>query len=543
MVKKNSLKHKKPRKFLSQISKKEWKYILLITAIVTLLSLLPLILGYLNAPEGMVFMGIPVHVTDANNHLNLALQAKEGSILFANKFTGEDVPALIFNPYHLLIGGFSALFKTSIIFAYNFFGVLFTIIFLLLVYKFIGYFTTDKKVRLIAFILIALSNGFGFWWYLVDKVTGYSFSSVDTWLTEMNTFQSFDQPHFILSLILMLTIFIFAIRAFEERKIKDAVWAGVAGLILSLVHLFDIVTIAVDLSAWFLYRQIVNKYWSWKEFRTLAIIGALISPGVIYYAWVFLFNPAYAEWNSLNQTVTPPFIRIISGFGIVFFFGISYIWFKRKELFCIGKSETRNIQPELFLAVWVVVNFILIYAPINVQRRFIMGLHIPLCILSAIVLIKFVMPIIKNDLLKKITVWIIVIISFATTFYILSNNIYYLNNSTVGTYSNVKYLSQEDIEGLKWLDEHTNNEDVVLAPADISNYIPAVSGNKVYSGHWAQTIDYDKKSLIVKEIYTTGVVPASLPVKYVWMENDLPAAKTIQGTIVFSNKKISIYTS
>ena len=478
------------------ISSKEWKITLFIILGVLIISQLPLIFGYLTEGPNEKFMGIPVHVTDVNNHLNWVLQAKEGHILFSNAFTYENIPSLIFNPFHLITGLTAKITNIPIIWVYNIFSWLLIIGFGFTIYFIISYFIKDKETRLTAFLLTLLSSGFGLWWKISKLIFGKWVVSSDLWVTEMNTFQSFGQPHFVLSTILILWVFYFTIKSLNKSNIKFSVYAGLLLLLLTTVHLFDTITVAFIITGWFVYLQIIKQKWSWNDFSKLTIIGTITLPAIGYYFWVFFMNTAYKEWNSLNLTTTPNLIEIISGFGLIFFFSLIYIWNERKNIF---KKENK----QYFLVIWIVLNFILIYLPINVQRRFIMGLHIPLAILSAIAIQKYVIPYIRKHIkINKVTIYVLIIlISSATTIYLLASQISNLHIVPDSDYGNRKYLTNEEYNAIKWLDENTNNEEIIIAPYYLSNYIPAMSGNKVYCGHWAQTINFKEKCKQVELFY------------------------------------------
>lgn len=478
------------------ISTEEWKKVALITIIILLISQLPLILGYTTESENEVFMGIPIHVTDANNHLNWVLQAKEGNVAFANQFTQEDIPALIINPFHLTIGLTAKILSAPTTQIYNLFGIISIILFSFILYFFISYFIKDKNQRLLAFILTLTASGFGMWWKISKAIFGKWVVSADLWVTEMNTFQSFGHPHFIFSTLMILMVFYFSVRALKENSTKQSIYAGLTLFLLTLIHIFDTITITFVLVGWFLYNQYINKKWSWKEFSKLTIIGAITLPAIGYYFWVFFMNSAYKEWNSLNLTITPNLIEVISGFGLIFFFAAIYIWNKRKELF-------KKSDPKQFLIIWIVLNFILIYLPINVQRRFIMGLHIPLSILAAIGIYKYIVPYLQKNLkIKKIILYVLIIlICSTTTIYLTVSQIEKLHTNGSSDYSNTKYLTNDEYKALTWLEENTNNNDVIVAPYYLSNYIPAVSGNKVYCGHWAQTINFEERCAEIKDFY------------------------------------------
>ena len=60
----------------------------------------------------------------------------------------------------------------------------------------------------------------------------------------------------------------------------------------------------------------------------------------------------------------------------------------------------------------------------------------------------------------------------------------------------------------------------MFANHKLSNYIPRISGNRVYSGHWAQTIDFSKKNTLVNKSYAEELFPELFGVNYViWYEN------------------------
>jgi hypothetical protein len=295
---------------------------------------------------------------------------------------------------------------------------------------------------------------------------------------------------------LMLLIFYFAHRSFSEENYKLSIYAGLLLLLLATVHLFDVITVAVVLAGWFFYLCITKKHWLWKPFLQITIIGLITLPGIAYYYWVFFMNSAYKAWNTLNQTTTPGLLAIISGFGLIFFFALFFIWHKRKEYF-------KKNQAYSFLIVWVIINFLLIYLPINVQRRFLLGLHIPLSILAAIALTDIIIPYFHKiySLQRMVIATLLILFCSATTIYLLALQIHQLHQEPDDLYANTKYLTKQEYAALLWLDENTANDEVIISPYYLSNYIPAISGNKVYCGHWAQTIDFDNKCAQVTAFY------------------------------------------
>jgi hypothetical protein len=59
------------------------------------------------------------------------------------------------------------------------------------------------------------------------------------------------------------------------------------------------------------------------------------------------------------------------------------------------------------------------------------------------------------------------------------------------------YLDTADLRAMAWLEANTAPSDIVLAPLHVGQYVPGESGNVVYLGHWAQTVDFREKRDIV----------------------------------------------
>ena len=96
---------------------------------------------------------------------------------------------------------------------------------------------------------------------------------------------------------------------------------------------------------------------------------------------------------------------------------------------------------------------------------------------------------------KKHFVYIMIVL----TILVIPTNVYtYFNyfqfkDNVENFYSAPFYLSDSELSVLHWLQRNTETDDVILADPKFSSYVPRISGNKVYIGHWAQTIEYNKK--------------------------------------------------
>src|SRR5205823_5402592 len=77
----------------------------------------------------------------------------------------------------------------------------------------------------------------------------------------------------------------------------------------------------------------------------------------------------------------------------------------------------------------------------------------------------------------------------ATPIYLFASQAKIARANADGAY----YLSNEKMEGLRFLSTHSDPNDVVFATIATSRLIPAFAGNTVVWGHWAMSIDLKER--------------------------------------------------
>ena len=120
------------------------------------------------------------------------------------------------------------------------------------------------------------------------------------------------------------------------------------------------------------------------------------------------------------------------------------------------------------------------------------GMFIPMAILAVFGFFEVLkIPNIKKKYFASAAVFFILLV-IPSNIYVFSGY-FKFEFDPENYYSAPYYLSDSEFEVLQWLKQNTDNGDVVLANPKLSNYIPRLSGNKIYVGHWAQTVNYDEK--------------------------------------------------
>ena len=499
--------------------------------------------------ESNIFMGIPFNVVDTNNYFSFMHQAKEGNLLFTNKFTSEKIPYIILQPVFLVMGWFTFLLPP--IFVYFLFKFVFFIIFALLVYKLLELIAKKDEMDISA-IFVLFGSGIGYIFLLLSNLGFKRYGSIDYWLSESNSIGLNIAPvHFIVSVCLMIVIVIFYYKFWQSKKISDMLVASFLTLLLGFIHLFDVITLIAAFAVYMLWR-LIKKRDSFSDILKYNLIyGAVIALPFIYTYYLFAVNPLFKEWDAQNVLETPKFLHVLFGYFFPLVFAFVYFLYK-------ATSRKKFEDFEIILFGWMFSGLVLLYSPLNIQRRFIEGLNLPIMILGALGFLRVILPIfvkkmqpfIKIKNLKTIGIILALVLITPTSFYWLyKTNANVSQNIEIGDYSVPFYLDKDELEALKWLKENSDGEEVVLSAYGIGNYIPRVSGNRVYLGHWAQTINFEKRKMNVIEFYSgddtfrKGLLGANR-IDYVYYgieEKKIGSFKPDYMENAFENKKVTIY--
>jgi hypothetical protein len=495
---------------------KEIRWVLLWSILIVGLACLPYLYACLVTPDDMQFTGLLSNPIDGNSYLAKMRQGAQGKWLFRLPYTSEDHDGAFIFTYYLFLGRLSALLGWPLILTYHLARVINSFILLFVAYCFLSLFNLDRGSRRVAFLLIGFSSGLGWLAVLFDVV------APDLWVPEAVTFYSiFANPHFPLAVALMLLTFAFVLVPLKftapagpesggfwrglwstpsKRKFlwvqvgnecgqpsvgKEAILAAFSSLLLGMVQPFCVVIVYSVLGGYFILRLFKEKRLPWPEILRALVAGAATAPIIAYDYSVYTFNPVLRAWSEQNITPSPPLwaYAIAYGFVLVLAVGGAVLAIRRRS------------KADLFLLAWVIVNGLLLYAPFSLQRRLVTGLHVPLCILAAMALSRYVLP---RFLPAKKT-----LILGAFIVLTMPSNLFVLMASMAGAAQQDSrlYLYRDEAEAMTWLQENTQPTDIVLASPEMGLFIPAWAGNRVLYGHPFETIEAEKKRALAEMFY------------------------------------------
>ena len=503
---------------IGRVSRQEWRWALGAAVVIVSLATLPYLVAWLLTPAGKVYTGLLMNPLDGHTYLAKMRHAAGGDWLFRLPFTPETQPGVFYYEYHLLLGHLSAWFGLPLIFTYHTARVLGGLFLLLVGYRFIAEFVPDVKGRRMAFLILALSSGLG--WVM----TAFGTIGIDLWVAEANTFYSiFINAHFALAEALMLLIFLAVAAPLDNvtdvetrptRLVLRLILSVGASLALALVFPLILALVYLVLGVFLLWRSLPQRQRqsaSRQDTRSTtgaagilsanqdwlrAIVAGLVSsPLLIYYVAVAQRDPVVAAWSAQNVTPSPPFWQILAGYGLMV------------PLAAAGVVWCLRHQRGVFLMIWTGLTLVLVYAPLALQRRLLMGFHIPVAMLAALGLAYVVWPAAgKRQSLATVIAFLLLL---PTTLFIL----------LVPTLSAMKgewplFMTAGENAALTWLQGSASTDDIVLASPEMGLLIPTWAGNRVVYGHPFETVGAAQKKAEVERFFAGETDGDSIMRKY-----------------------------
>ncbi len=504
---------------IKSITKSEWKLIFLVTVIVIILTQLPVVFGYLNSTSEKAYIGIHSQTSvDILVYFSYIKQIMGNKFLLLDNFTGEMQDYGTFNIVWFLVGLLGRALGLTPGIAFHLARAILAPFLLITVYIFLSYVFEDKFRRRLGFIFISFASGLGFYlfplflsgFYDPNNFFRQAWWPHDLSQPEISIFNTiYQSPHFILSWICTLWIFLFALLAFEKRRPSYGFYAGLIALAYFNFHPYFIPLIFGVIGVYGVYYFLKHRLF---DFNLLFgfIFGAVVASLSIGYHF-FLLKNSYVISTRATQNVTLVFYLwpAIVGFGAQLPFAfLGFVWaYIRKEL----------DDKFIFFTIWLLVSIILLFAPIQFQSRYFQGMQFPLVIFITYGLNLLWQYLKSNSNLSKIKflvnpylITLVFILLFCmSNIFNLFRDYYYCTNRL-----SLFYINRDALNGFNWLDQQPDKNKLVVAREYYGHLVPGFSGNKVYFAHGHETLFYDSKKIEVNNFFSSSTTQEK---KYSWL--------------------------
>lgn len=440
----------------------EYKWLIFFTIGVIFITSLPYWFGFALQNESYKFSGFLIGVEDGNSYLAKMMLGESGDWFFTTPYTAyPQVKFLAFLPYILIgkLAGQSEL-RLQLIILFHLFRW-FGIIFLTReTYLFARIFVKEKSTSILITTLTMLGGGLGWLVIIFPQLTNNRLP-LEFYSPETFGFLSiFGLPH-----LLFGRAFLFqSIRKLLTIKEIRFDWNKkylISGVSLLLSGIFQPLNIFIGwfvILAYYFYLAIISKeFIAYIKKYIFWIIPS--APLFFYNFFSFLFDPYLSTWEQQNRIISPPVIDYIFAYGA----GLLII-------FLVYKSNmAKLIQNKLFINIWILLIPVLVYFPINLQRRLVEGVWICLSIYIGIYI---------THSTKKIWKGLLLLAFFFSSVIFTMGSIQSVQNLSFPI-----YCPQTLIDVSQVLEEDISKGDVILAPHQESNFLPTLLPVKVLIGH------------------------------------------------------------
>lgn len=512
-----------PRDRLLLISRREWRRVIIFASIVMLVTALPYLLGALLSTPQQIFGGLLIGLEDQYSYLAKMVQGAHGAWLFHLPYTSTPHPGIFLYTFYLLLGKLGVILGLSYAGMYQLARVVLGFVCLLVIYRFIAEFVASTAIRFIAFVLVALAGGPGWIAFLQGQPTILNTLPLEYILPEGFTFlMLYTLPHLLLARAVLLLGAIGVWRAGQTGSIKLALGAGVLWLLMSIIQPIYAAVVLVIAALMFLSRSIVSRRFAWTQARAGLIAGALAVPMVIYVLSVFNSDPTYRPWSQTAITSPGPELYLLT-YGLPLLFAIGGFAYLLR----------RHNAGLLFLVLWACATPFLVYAPTNAQRRLIESWQIPLSVLAAYGLVRFVLLPLRRiharrawhysmQKLERALITLLIVLLMPT--YII---MFFWHIGAVLTHWPPLFQTSNLVATADWLEHNASYADGVLAAYKTGTIIPARAPVRVMLGHPSETVHVDDRKAEVLRFFDANTsddwrreLLTRLNLNYVWYGPD-----------------------
>jgi hypothetical protein len=326
----------------------------------------------------------------------------------------------------------------------------------------------------------------------------------DFWVAEAYPFlSSYVTPHFAFSLALMLWLLIPV--SYRQKGSDDSQhlnwirWLLVflASGILAVMSPFAVVLV--------LAVQGLLLVWAWldqhrvqSQLTRVSIFGRSETRGLLI-EWILIFaagfpvltysvmamrlDPVLAAWNAQNLTPSPPVWDLLLAFSPALVLSIPGAWYVLRT----------DQQAARVLVVWLVLAFGLIYFPFSLQRRFLIGLYVPLACLAG-----FGLEALESHLKDRMRIIKVGVIALSLPSVML---VLLLGQFGALTHDPLLYLKSGEAEALEWLEKNSGSDALILAGPRMGMYIPGRTGRRVIYGHPFETVNAEAQKVAVNQFF------------------------------------------
>ena len=468
--------------------------------LLALATTLPYLLGYLGSPAGKYFLGFVLNPADQNTYFMWMTQVASGEVLLRNLYTSIPHDGAMLNLVFLATGWVGRMLG-SLDLAYQLLRVLAVVLLAWSAWLFVATFAASRAQRRWLFLAVVFGAGIGWIWNLYRLVNGDFGGLVsdtellsrplDLWVPEGYVFYSMlVMPHFSVAIALLLLTVRCAAIGLADNRLGMTATAGLLCFALSFVHPYDVLIalgLAGGVATLYSLRQRAISRTVWRHVGLLLLLG---SGPVLYNYWILNNNPGMQAWLVQNHSASPAPVSYLAGYGLLLIGAVLYTVKNRHEL-------GNNLSPLQWLFAWLLILPLALYAPIDFQRRLVIGAVAPLAVLSMLLLLDWLEEQ-RFSARRASTATLAVMLLLVS----LSSGFHWLNSfRKAADHGGELFVESGMVEALRAIADAPTADGTVLARFETGNHVPRFSGRTTVIGSRGQTGNFDQVRASTEAFY------------------------------------------
>jgi len=518
--------------------RKDLLWFFVTAAALIVLGSLPNWYGWAAQTDTLMYRGAYFDEGDYAVHISMMRAGRMGDWAYQMRFTSEPHRPAFLRMFYVTLGHVSKWINLPVESTYELARWILGFAALFAIYRLCLRVFPERKYARFAFALAAFGSGLG-WLQLMYGAPLDPISPIDFWLIDAYVFFSVSLfPSFSFTLMLMAAALSLYLDYLQFTGWKYIFWIGALSIACQAVNPIAFATIDAAFvgATLFLWRQ--ERRINWSHFHALVILAIAQVPLLVYNYAVLNNDPTWSQFTAQNLTLSPPPAFYLWGFALFWPFA----------LYGAYHSIRRRTPAWGALLAWVLSGFILAYLPVPIQRRFLLGITIPLGLLAILGLSEILKTLSRFSpcLLKWENLIIITYISFAsiTSIYIGFGSILYVQGHPRDI-----FYTRDLNAALNWLNENARPNDVVLGDPETGQLTGQRTDLKAYVGHDMETLYFKDKEAIMEAFYR-GDAPAGwldqTPIRWVVygpfeqeITDQFLPGESLQ--LVYENKTVKVY--
>jgi len=513
-------------------------WFLMIAIVILALGSMPFWAGKSAETEEKIFRGIFFDETDYAVHISMMQAGRLGEWAYQMRFTSEEHSPAFIRIFYLALGHVSRWLNLEVEPTFRFARWIFGAGALFSIYQLCFAVFSNRGLARAAFFISVFGSGLG-WLQLMLKVPMKPISPIDFWLIDAYVWFSISLfPSFSFTLALMCTATYLYLTFLSQGEWKAVFAVGLLAVISQMTNPIAFATVNLALIGATLFESWKARSIHWKQFFALGFVGVVQIPLLVYNYLILQHDPVWRQFTIQNQTLSPPPSFYLYGFAPLWVFAAYGM------LTAFGNRKTSMIS----MSAWVAGGFILAYLPVLIQRRFLLGITIPLGILSIYGINSFIESLTNKwkSIKKREGLLYFAYVSAASisAIYLLFGLSLHLRTHPVN-----KFYSRDLENALIWLDQNAGANEFALGTVTTGQLVAQRTGLKTYIGHEMETLHYYKKQAVMQDYYR-GVTSADwilqTPIEWVIYgpyEKDIAPlfSPDHELSLVYENSTVAIY--